>query len=103
MDKRTAFLRLAGLSLLSAFCAQASATEASYHCSDGTKLTAKFSPPGSEPGQVILLFQAGQEITLPQKISADGGRYANAEIEFWIKGQNATLTRKGKSETCSTK
>jgi membrane-bound inhibitor of C-type lysozyme len=40
---------------------------------------------------------------LPQVISADGGRYADNGVEFWIKGKNATLTRGGGSETCSTK
>jgi len=32
--------------------------------------------------------------------SAIGG--ADADIEFWIKGQSATLTMKGVKETCST-
>ena len=42
-------------------------------------------------------------LTLPQVVSADGGRYAAGDIEFWIKGNSATLTRSGKSETCEVK
>lgn len=77
------------------------ATEASYKCDGGTELTAIFSPVGSTPGQVELLF-AGEDgdLVLPQAMSADGGRYADADNEFWIKGNSATLTRDGKSETC---
>jgi len=82
----------------------AQATEAQYECSGGTRLTAQFSPPGMAKGQVELTFDgSGQKITLPQVISADGGRYANDSIEFWIKGQSATLTRDGNRETCNTK
>jgi membrane-bound inhibitor of C-type lysozyme len=45
----------------------------------------------------------GRELKLPQIPSADGGRYADADIEFWIKGQSATLTMKGVKETRSTR
>ena len=82
--------------------AKALATEAHYACSDGAKLTAEFSPPGASKGQVALTFASGRGIMLPQVLSADGGRYAGADIEFWIKGRNATLTRNGASESCST-
>jgi membrane-bound inhibitor of C-type lysozyme len=40
---------------------------------------------------------------LPQVLSADGGRYANDGVEFWIKGRDATLTRDGRRQTCSTR
>jgi len=84
--------------------AGAHATEAQYDCSGGTRLTAHFSPPSTAKGQVVLSFDgSGQKLTLPQVISADGGRYANDSIEFWIKGQSATLTRDGNKETCNTK
>ena len=79
------------------------ATEASYECSGGTKLTARFSPPGDAKGRVALTFGTGRKLTLPQVMSADGGRYANGDIEFWIKGRSATLTLGGASETCSTR
>lgn len=77
------------------------ATQASYRCDGGTQLTADFSAVGAVPAQVELLF-AGQDgdLVLPQVESADGGRYADASNEFWIKGNSATLTRQGKAETC---
>jgi len=79
------------------------ATEASYHCNDGTELTAIFSPVGTTPGNVELLFKGEDgDLVLPQAMSADGGRYADADTEFWIKGNSATLTRSGKSATCET-
>lgn len=79
------------------------ATEAQYECSGGERLTARFfsSPFGPEGGSVRLTFKPGREITLPQVMSADGGRYAGNGVEFWIKGRSATLTRNGGSETCS--
>ena len=85
-----------------AFVGPALATEARYTCSDGPKLTAQFSPPDTAKGSVALTFATGRELKLPQVRSADGGRYADADIEFWVKGQSATLTMKGVKETCST-
>jgi membrane-bound inhibitor of C-type lysozyme len=86
-----------------AFDGVAHATEARYACSDGTQLVARFSPPSITNGRVALTFETGRKIVLPQVMSADGGRYANNGIEFGIKGRNATLTRRGDSETCSTR
>jgi membrane-bound inhibitor of C-type lysozyme len=82
--------------------APALATEVRYTCSDGSKLTANFSPQDTAKGSVALTFGTGRKLKLPQVLSADGGRYADADIEFWIKGQSATLTMKGVEETCST-
>ena len=81
--------------------APACADEVRYRCGGGEKLTARFSPPGSPKGEVALTFGAGRELTLPQVLSADGGRYAKAGIEFWIKGRGATLTMNGVKETCA--
>jgi membrane-bound inhibitor of C-type lysozyme len=80
----------------------ASATEAVYRCTDGTVVRAVFSVPGPT-GSVRLKF-AGQRrpITLPQVFSADGGRYANGAVEFWIKGNTARLTRVGSATECKT-
>lgn len=95
---------LATLIVFTAAAAPAAATEASYTCKSGTRLTADFSPPGTVPGKVVLVISGSPgTITLPQVVSADGGRYANDSMEFWIKGSGATLTRGGKSETCQTK
>lgn len=80
----------------------ASATEARYSCDSGVTVDARFSPPAVPGGQVTLTFGDGQIVTLPQVMSADGGRYAAKGVEFWIKGRNATLSWGGRSHMCST-
>ena len=77
------------------------ATEASYKCDDGASLQADFSAPGSA-GSVRLAISGQKTITLPQVQSADGGRYATQEVEFWIKGTTGRLTRAGKTTECRT-
>ena len=82
--------------------ASATAAEANYSCNRGTRVHAQFSAPGVTPGHVVLTFGGSRRrLALPQVMSADGGRYATDKVEFWIKGQGATLTRNGKSQTCS--
>jgi membrane-bound inhibitor of C-type lysozyme len=74
-----------------------------YTCADGTRLQATFSPPSIATGFVkLVVASVSTEITLPQAVSADGGRYTQGDVEFWIKGNGATLTRAGKSTTCRT-
>jgi membrane-bound inhibitor of C-type lysozyme len=94
---------LAGAAAILAFAGPALATEAHYTCSGGGKLSANFSQADAAKGEVKLTFDTGRELSLPQVLSADGGRYANAGIEFWIKGRSATLTMDGVQETCSTR
>ena len=97
-------LLLGALMLLVGTSTPTLAIEASYTCTTGTRLTANFSTPGTSPGSVILTIAGTSgKITLPQVVAADGGRYANDAMEFWIKGTGATLTRGGKSETCRSK
>ena len=77
------------------------ASEATYGCADGTLLRAAYGTPGA--GSVRLtLAGRGRYITLPQVISADGGRYARGGTEFWIKGNTARLTRAGVTLECKT-
>jgi membrane-bound inhibitor of C-type lysozyme len=72
-----------------------------YTCADGTKLQVTFSRPSASMGSVKLVYVGSRaETTLPQAISADGGRYTRGDVEFWIKGKRATLTRAGKATTC---
>jgi membrane-bound inhibitor of C-type lysozyme len=72
-----------------------------YTCADGTKLRATFSPPSTSMGVVKLVYVGSSaETTLPQGVSANGGRYTLGNVEFWIKGQGATLTRAGQSTIC---
>jgi membrane-bound inhibitor of C-type lysozyme len=74
-----------------------------YTCADGTKLQAIFSPPSTSLGSVKLVYAGSStETTLPQALSGDGGRYTQGDVEFWIKGEGATLTRAGKATTCRT-
>ncbi len=75
-----AFIGLAG---------SASATPTVYRCADGTVVRAAFSSP--EPaGSVRLTFaRQARTVTLPRVLSADGGRYADGSVEFWIKGNAA--------------
>ena len=78
------------------------ATTASYICEDRTQIVATFSPLDASSGSVSLTLDgAAEPIVLPQVLSADGGRYADDEMEFWIKGRDATLTRDGKGQTCT--
>lgn len=101
-----ASLRYPALIAAAAFlapCSAALAIEAQYTCDGGTALTARFSPPNTAKGQVVLIFADGRRLALPQAASADGGRYAGNGTEFWIKGRDATLTRGGNSEACSTR
>jgi membrane-bound inhibitor of C-type lysozyme len=89
-----AFIGLAG---------SASATPTVYRCADGTVVRAAFSSP--EPaGSVRLTFaRQARTVTLPQVLSADGGRYADGSVEFWIKGNAARLTRAGAPTECRTR
>ncbi|RDJ22889.1 hypothetical protein DWF00_05865 [Bosea caraganae] len=93
----------AGFLAVVAMTGPALSAELRYDCSGGTRLTAAFSAPGATPRNVVLTI-AGErgKLTLPQVVSADGGRYASGAVEFWIKGNDATLARAGKSqsETC---
>jgi membrane-bound inhibitor of C-type lysozyme len=92
------------LTLLAATSGTALATEWNYDCADGIRLTATYSAPDVQPGSVVLVFAGSSEtITLPQVMSADGGRYADGSAEFWDKGVTATLTRDGKAVTCHRK
>jgi membrane-bound inhibitor of C-type lysozyme len=86
-----AFSLITGLLLLATWVGAAQATTASYQCSGGTRPTAEFSSPSSKSGRVVLDIEGSGKVTLPQEMSADGGRYAGKGIEFWIKGNGATL------------
>jgi membrane-bound inhibitor of C-type lysozyme len=71
-----------------------------YRCADGTRLAAAFDNRGT--GSVKLFFgRSAPPLTLPQAMSADGGRYADQKAEFWIKGRGATLTRNGHAVACN--
>jgi membrane-bound inhibitor of C-type lysozyme len=81
----------------------------SYSCDGSKTILAKyyesdakpFSSPDQPPiptGSVALALSDGRSMTLPQTISADGGRYANSDESFifWSKGTGA-FVMEGKS------
>lgn len=89
---------------LAALTTAASAAKATYTCSGGTRFTAVFSGPTTSLGSVVISIAGSPKaIKLPQVMSADGGRYAEGNTEFWIKGRGATFNRNGVSETCRTR
>lgn len=90
----------AAMAALAAVIGPAAAVEARFTCSDGSRLEAVFTGGESEPGSVTLRFEQGPPLGLPQVISADGGRYADGDVEFWAKGKGGTLTRNGATVTC---
>jgi hypothetical protein len=77
----------------------------SYSCAGNKTISAAFYQGATKPapspdqppipgGSVALQFSDGRSLFLPQTISADGGRYANADesIVFWSKGDTAFVT-----------
>jgi membrane-bound inhibitor of C-type lysozyme len=60
-----------------------------YLCADGTPVVAAFY----KNDKTARIQVDGKALALPQRLSADGGRYAKGGVSFWIKGQQATLKR----------
>ena len=54
--------------------------------------------------QVQLLLSDGRNLTVPQAVSADGGRYANDDesFVFWTKGQGAFITEGAGAKSATT-
>lgn len=98
-------MKLALMCLALLECASSAlATEALYHCANGTTIHAVFSTPVPPTGSVRLSFTTKRRpVTLPQVPSADGGRYTDGSIEFWIKGKTAQLTEAGATTECKAK
>ena len=78
---------------------------ATYSCDAGKTISATYYQGQSKPatsaggppvpgGSVALTLSDGRAMTLPQTISANGARYANADesVVFWNVGNGATLT-----------
>ena len=91
------------LTALFAAAGPAHAIDARYVCDKGARINVQFSPPTMALGRATLTFGSGEKVVLPQVMSADGGRYANSQIEFWVKGKGARLTRDGKVQSCKTR
>lgn len=70
-----------------------------YTCADGSQLTLAFITQSKS----ALVQLDGKSITLPQRLSASGARYAKSGVTFWIKGNEAQLKRPKKKWTqCGT-
>ena len=85
---------------LAANVAGAAEVTAHYSCSDGSRLVATFVTPSNGAASVALQLSGGKTLSLPQAMSADGGRYTDGKTEFWIRGKGATFTRGGGGVTC---
>ena len=95
----------AGL-LSKTYFASGAAIVTKYVCEDGKMIKAIFNPgvitpgaygePSKSTGSVKLTI-GGRVYTLPHVVSADGGRYANADESFvlWIKGDTAMIFQNG--------
>lgn len=91
------------LSATVATAAHAADPIADYVCKDGSHVLARFRNGGPNPGVALRFPATGRRLFLPQALSADGGRYVQGEVVFWIKGRQATLTRNDISIVCATK
>ncbi len=69
---------------------------ATYYRGTATVLAGSGQPP-TPAGHVQVALSDGRSITLPQTISADGARYANADgsFVFWSKGDGAMVLENG--------
>ena len=71
--------------------------QARFACAEGRSIDATFIHTGAS--RVQLAFSDGRRMTLPQAVSADGGRYADKaeSIVFWNKGQGAFFEENGRT------
>lgn len=60
-----------------------------YACDDGTRFTALFD---NRLPALVLTFESGETLTLPQVLSGSGIRYSDGRHEFWGKGADASWT-----------
>ncbi len=67
------------------------ANTVTYYCQEGI-LKADYGK-----SNVVVTFPDGHSLTLPQSISADGGRYESGTTVFWSKGDNAFVTENDKN------
>lgn len=71
-----------------------------FTCDGGKSINATFMNASSATttgNSVMLALSDGRQMTLPQAISADGARYANADesFVFWNKGNGAFVQESG--------
>jgi membrane-bound inhibitor of C-type lysozyme len=62
-----------------------------------TKLTATFLGPNADRAKLVY---KGKTVIAKQTLSADGARYQAPGVDFWNKGDDATVEWRGKSLNC---
>lgn len=79
--------------------------QAKFSCANGKSIDATFI--NGKGSRVQLAISDGRRMSLPQALSADGGRYANADesIVFWNTGNTAFVQEHGTTTyaNCATK
>lgn len=92
--------RAAALAMVALAGSAAADTTARFRCAD-TVVAATFRSADGGLGDVALVVDgAGTRLELPQVMSADGGRYAKGDVEFWVTGQTARFTEAGVVTNC---
>jgi membrane-bound inhibitor of C-type lysozyme len=71
-----------------------------FRCADGSGWGATY---WNGPSSRVVLSSDEAAYTLPQQVSASGARYADegGSIEWWAKGDSATLKRRGATIACA--
>ena len=72
---------------------------AAFRCTDSTQVFALFRADSAGKPEVALAI-GDERLHLPQLVAASGARYGDSATTFWNKGDEAELTRAGKSVTC---
>lgn len=67
-----------------------------YSCAGGEPFTVQYVNVG--PNRLAILPVDGQELVFVNVISGSGARYASGALEWWSKGETATLSDAMKDE-----
>lgn len=79
---------------------KAEVTSARYQCDNGVVVTADYV--NNESHSIVILGMSEKKILLADVVAASGSRYVGGELEWWAKGENATLSgvTDGKAAEC---
>lgn len=67
-----------------------------YNCPDGTQLKVHYRD------DAVMVHLSGEDLVLPQTISASGARYSNDHTTVWNKGRELTVEQTGEPEQVCT-
>jgi membrane-bound inhibitor of C-type lysozyme len=68
---------------------------ATFECDDSGRVVVR---PLGEDGSTIVLAFTNREVQLKSVSSAEGQKYSDGQMTFWMNGENASLARAGKDE-----